>query len=88
MLSCKDITEHANAYLDKELPISKRLSMRMHLFICVNCRRYMNQLHITIQTLGRMKKQESVDAALSKHLIECFKHETQCNQKRDTDSVD
>jgi hypothetical protein len=86
MLSCKDVTEHANAYLEKALPITKRLSMRMHLFICLNCRRYMDQLHITIQTLGRMKKQEPVDDAYSKHLVECFKTEKQSSQKRNVDS--
>jgi hypothetical protein len=85
MLSCKDVTEHANAYLEKELSITKRLSMRMHLFMCVNCRRYMDQLHVTIQTLGRMKKQEPVDDAYSKHLLECFKNERQCDPKRTID---
>ncbi|WP_455211009.1 zf-HC2 domain-containing protein [Kaarinaea lacus] len=85
MLSCKDITEQANSYLEKELSFSKRLSVRVHLFMCVHCRRYIEQLHITIQTLGRMKKEEPVDPEYSNHLVECFKKEKPINQQHDSD---
>ena len=88
MLSCKDITEHASAYLDKELPFTKRISLRMHLFMCVNCRRYMDQLQITIQALGRMKKPDSVDSTYSNHLVDCFKKERQSTLKSDSESMD
>jgi predicted anti-sigma-YlaC factor YlaD len=77
MLSCKDITEKANEYIDDELPFMKRLSVQMHLFICKNCRRYMDQLHITIQTLGRLNKTEPVSEERSRQLVECFKKERQ-----------
>jgi hypothetical protein len=83
MLSCKDITEHANAYLEKDLPLSKRLSVRMHLFICVNCRRYVDQLRITIQTLGLMKDEQPLNEEYTKQLMERFKQEIQCDQKHD-----
>jgi hypothetical protein len=33
-----------------------------------------------------MKKQESVDDAYSKHLVECFKTERQSGQKHNVDS--
>lgn len=75
MLSCKDVTDEANAYIDDELPFMKRLSVRMHLFICKNCRRYMNQLNVTIQTLGRMNKSEPVSEQLNQELVKCFKKE-------------
>ena len=81
MLSCKDITEHANSYLEKELSFTKRLSMRVHLFMCVNCRRYIEQLQTTILTLGRMKKEEPMDASYRNQLIECFKKERQGDQQ-------
>jgi hypothetical protein len=82
MFSCKDITEHASEYLEKELTFSKRLNMRLHLFMCLNCRRYVKQLQITVQTLGRMrKKEEPVGEAYNQHLMECFKKECQSSQK-------
>jgi hypothetical protein len=83
MLSCKDITENANAYLEKDLPLSKRLSVRMHLFMCVHCRRYVDQLRITIQTLGLMKEEHPLDEEYTQQLLERFKQEIQCDQKHD-----
>lgn len=85
MLSCKDITEHANAYLEKDLSFSKRLSVGLHLFICVNCRRYVQQLRITIQTLGLMKEEAHPDEDFTKQLTEQFKQEIQSQHKGDTE---
>ncbi|KPJ87403.1 MAG: hypothetical protein AMJ53_18200 [Gammaproteobacteria bacterium SG8_11] len=82
MLSCKDITEQANSYLEKELPFTKRLGVRLHLFMCLHCRHYIEQLQTTIQTLSRMKKDEPVDDAYHKHLVDCFKKDLQSDQKR------
>ena len=81
MLGCKDITEQANAYLDRDLPFTKRFGVRMHLFICAHCRRYMDQLHVTIETLGRMTKDETLSEQDSKRLLECFKKEQQTAEK-------
>lgn len=68
MLSCKDITEKANEYIDKELSISARVSFRMHLFVCVNCRNYITQLRTTILALGRMKSDTTT--AIDESVIE------------------
>ena len=56
MPSCKDITEHSSEYLDKNLPLMKRLSFHMHMFMCVNCRRYVNQIKLTIATIGKTEQ--------------------------------
>ena len=56
MLSCKNITEEANSYLDKERPFFTRMKVKMHLAICVNCRRYVDQLNTTIQALRNLKR--------------------------------
>lgn len=52
--SCKDVTEHASDYLEKNLSFRQRLGYKVHLFICVSCRRYLTQLKLTIATLGKM----------------------------------
>jgi len=54
MFSCKDITEKANEYIDRELPLFTRAKVQLHLFICVNCRQYLRQLQLTIHTLRKM----------------------------------
>ncbi len=48
MLNCKNITENASDYIDKELPLHKRLQMKLHLTMCVHCRHYIQQIHTTI----------------------------------------
>ncbi len=53
MPSCQDITKHASDYLDRSLPWWKRLGFRVHLFMCVNCQRYLDQLKLTIATIGK-----------------------------------
>lgn len=44
MLSCKEVTEHASHALDEPQGWFARVSLRMHLFMCVDCRRYVTQL--------------------------------------------
>ena len=63
----------------------KRISVRMHLFICKNCRRYMDQLHVTIQTLGRLNKPEPVSEERNRQLVECFKKEHSAQVKSQDD---
>lgn len=53
MPSCKDITEHSSDYLDRNLSFKERLGFRVHLFLCVSCRRYLSQLKLTIATIGK-----------------------------------
>lgn len=60
MLSCKEITEKANSYLDQELPFFTRMQVKLHLMMCEHCQRYVNQLRITISTLGKLRKDTPV----------------------------
>ncbi len=55
MPSCQDITKHSSDYLDHNLPWWKRLGFRVHLFMCLNCRRYLDQLKLTIATIGKIQ---------------------------------
>ena len=61
MLSCKEITENANKYLEKDLPFFMRLKVKMHLKMCIHCQRYVEQLQTTIQLLGKMKQPVNTD---------------------------
>ncbi|MGD8569965.1 MAG: zf-HC2 domain-containing protein [Gammaproteobacteria bacterium] len=60
MLSCKEITENANSYLDRELRFITRVKVKMHLLLCENCRRYMDQLQLTIQSLSKFRRDDTV----------------------------
>jgi len=77
MLSCKDITEKASDYLDKDLPFFTRLKVKMHLQICKHCKRYVEQLQLTIQALGKLKKSSTVDDSTVDSIVEVLKKHQQ-----------
>ncbi len=44
MLTCKDASRLASEKLDRALSLRERLSLRMHLWMCVNCHRFERQI--------------------------------------------
>jgi anti-sigma factor RsiW len=63
MLSCKDVTRRASAYLDGDLGSWERLRLRAHLAICKGCRRYLDQLRTTVALLRRLPGPQAEGAA-------------------------
>ncbi|WP_223670598.1 zf-HC2 domain-containing protein [Kangiella shandongensis] len=53
MLSCKQIVEHGSDYIEKDMGFWRKVEMKLHLMICVHCRRYVRQLKRTINMLSR-----------------------------------
>ena len=74
MLSCKDITENANKYLEKDLPFFVRLKVKMHLKMCIHCQRYVQQLQATIELLGRMKQPVNTDDQTVNDIVKIIKN--------------
>ena len=69
MLSCKDVTEKADDYLDRNLPVMTRVSYRMHLFVCNRCRRYLDQIKVTIGVLNRMEETSPCDDETARNIV-------------------
>lgn len=46
MLSCHEATQLISESLDRKLPWSYRLALRLHLAICAHCARAARQLHL------------------------------------------
>lgn len=44
MLKCREVEANSSRLLDGDLPLRTRLAMRMHLLICVHCRRFVRHL--------------------------------------------
>ena len=55
MLSCKDITHLANQKLDREMPFFKRMQFNLHLMVCKNCRQFMDQMQLTLESIQRIE---------------------------------
>ncbi len=58
MPSCREITERASDYLDQNLSPWQRAAFRMHLLMCVYCRRHVKHLDLTVATLGRIAAEQ------------------------------
>ncbi len=56
--SCREITERASDYLDQSLSPWQRAAFRMHLLMCVYCRRHVRHLDLTVVTLGRIAAED------------------------------
>ena len=84
MLSCKDITENANSYIDKELPFFTRMKVKMHLMMCVHCKRYIDQLNTTILALGQLRRaDETVSEEIVDNIVNNLKNVNQQSTKPD-----
>jgi hypothetical protein len=46
MPSCQDISRSVSDSLDRQLPLHRRMMIRVHLRLCVFCRRYQQQLEL------------------------------------------
>ena len=62
MRSCKEITRLASDALDQDLPLMTRMGIRMHLWMCKYCARYVAQLEFIQWALGRWDEQLEVEA--------------------------
>jgi len=51
MLKCREVPEEAEKLLGGELGWRQRMGLRLHLFMCVHCRRYVSQLRLLISAV-------------------------------------
>ncbi len=72
MLTCREVTELANAYLERELPFMERAQFRLHTMMCAHCRRYVDQLARTVNLLGAAKPTE-ISSAVEDRLVQLLK---------------
>ncbi|MFI8479558.1 zf-HC2 domain-containing protein [Pseudomonas sp. NPDC078700] len=68
MLSCKELVANSSDYLDKRLSLSRGLEVRLHLTICVNCRRFIKQMKISQAVYRKMPQtqDEGLDSLAQK----------------------
>ena len=59
MLTCKQLVEQSSDYLDAQLPLRGRISVRLHLAMCVNCRLFIRQMRIS-QALLRQLPEDAI----------------------------
>lgn len=73
MLSCKDVTARATAFLERDLSWWERLQIRLHLAMCAACRRYLAQMAATRELLRRLGRTLRGDDPIDPALREAFR---------------
>lgn len=82
MLTCREVTERANEYLDHELGFWPAMEVRMHLLACRYCRGFMKQMRTVIRLVRKygytLPEDElggdPVGAVTNRELLEAFRN--------------
>lgn len=65
MLTCKGASQLISVRQERPLGFRERWSLRLHLLICVYCRRFARQVDLIHRALRWLGRQDEVDAAAS-----------------------
>lgn len=60
MLTCRNIMEGGSDYVDGQMTSNQRISFRIHLLLCSNCRRFMNNFRTTISYVKALPDQDKL----------------------------
>jgi anti-sigma factor RsiW len=71
-LSCREVVEILNDYLEGVMPPADRASLERHLAVCAGCADYLDQLRTTVRLVGRLTE-DTVPAEATAPLIETFR---------------
>jgi anti-sigma factor RsiW len=71
-LACNELVEMITDYLEGTLPPRQRARFDAHLDQCEGCRAYLEQMRLTIQTVGRIRE-DSVPVPMRKTLLHAFR---------------
>lgn len=61
MLSCKQLVAHSSEFLDGQLGLRKRMSVRLHLAMCEHCRRFIKQMRLSQAVLRQLPPGQSAE---------------------------
>jgi hypothetical protein len=71
-VSCQEVTELVNDYLEGELPADRVELFEQHVNYCAGCEWYVGQLRITVQRVGRIGE-EDAPPAVRERLLDAFR---------------
>ncbi len=61
MLNCKQLVPRSSDFLDGQLTLRERFSVRTHLAMCINCRRFIRQLRLSQRVVQQLPEAEISD---------------------------
>ncbi len=63
MLNCDEFVELVTAYLENQLDLETERRFVAHLAECDGCDRYLDQMRLTVRTLGELPAETMTDEA-------------------------
>jgi predicted anti-sigma-YlaC factor YlaD len=57
-ITCQELVELVNDYFEGELTAGQTERFEQHLNDCAGCESYVDQMRITVETVGRMREQD------------------------------
>jgi anti-sigma factor RsiW len=72
-ISCQEVVEVITDYLEGKLPPEDVAVLEAHLVLCDGCQWYLDQMRITIATVGRIEDEE-VPAELRDTVLAAFRN--------------
>lgn len=82
MLKCKDFVEKQNQRIDGvEVSFMERMSLKIHAFICIHCRRYLAQLKLVDSISHQLPESQVDDSVLETHLKCIHQHHKKESQR-------
>jgi hypothetical protein len=52
LLTCKQLSDTASDLLEGPITLTQHIKLRLHLTICIHCRRYLKQLRLSISVVS------------------------------------
>lgn len=72
-LACSELVELVTDYLEGALPPVERSRFEMHLAECEACGHYLDQMEVTIHTLGRLSE-DTIEPQARDELLNLFRN--------------
>ena len=61
MLTCKDASRLISEGQERHLRLRERWGLRLHLWLCVNCRRFVRQIRLLRRALRKLARRAETD---------------------------
>ena len=74
LLTCVEMTELITDYLEGAMNLEERFEFQKHVGLCRDCREYLHQMQVTVDTLGAMPEDSVVPEQVMGVLLEKFRH--------------
>ena len=73
ILTCREMVELVTDYLEGRLDGAERQRFEVHVAECDGCTRYIDQMRMTIDAIGRIPP-ETISPEAEKELLDAFRH--------------